>query len=103
MEITIPSWAIWIMGTFGGGWVVWMVFLTKMAFESKAETLRASDKDAVILNKISEVEKKIDENKSDLNTKLDKIEAKIERLFGTEFAFMKQSLMLSQSQGSKSV
>lgn len=108
MEITIPHWALWMIATFGGGWAVWMVFLTKMAFESKSDARSASEKDAVILGKISDVEKKIDDNKiearaerQELNSKLDKIEDKIERLFGTEFAFIK-SLVTTQ-QGSRPV
>lgn len=102
MDITIPYWAIWLMITFGGGWVGWMIFLTKMAFESKSDARSASEKDLVILSKIEDVEKKIDDNKNDLNLKLDKIESRIERLFGAEFAFIKQNLILGQS-GSKPV
>lgn len=102
MEITIPHWAIWMIGTFGGGWLVWMIFLTRMAFESKSDARSATEKDAVILGKIEDVEKKIDDNRQDLNSKLDKIEARIERLFGAEFAFMKQNLVSSQ-QGNRSV
>lgn len=102
MEIIIPYWAIWIGGTFGGGWIAWMILLTKMAFENKSDARSASEKDTVILSKISEVEKKIDENRVDLNSKLDKIEARIERLFGTELSFMR-GLSLNQPGGNKPV
>lgn len=102
MDITIPYWAVWMMVTFGGGFVAWMVLLTKMAFENKSDARSSNEKDIVILAKINDVEKKIDENKNDLNTKLDKIEARIERLFGAEFAFMKQNFVVSQS-GNKPV
>lgn len=102
MDITIPYWAVWMMVTFGGGFVAWMVLLTKMAFENKSDARSSSEKDVVILAKINDVEKKIDENKNDLNTKLDKIEERIERLFGAEFAFMKQNFAVSQS-GNKPV
>jgi ribosomal protein S15P/S13E len=102
MEITIPHYVLWLIGTFGGGWLAWMIILTRMAFESKSDARSASEKDAVILSKITDVDKKIDDNKHDLNSKLDKIEARIERLFGAEFAFMKQNLVASQ-QGNRSV
>lgn len=102
MDITIPYWAVWMMVTFGGGFIAWMVLLTKMAFENKSDARSSNEKDIVILAKINDVEKKIDENKNDLNTKLDKIEARIERLFGAEFAFMKQNFVLGQS-GNKPV
>jgi len=102
MDITIPYWAVWLMVTFGGGFLAWMVVLTKMAFESKSDTHSATEKDTVILSKIADVEKKIDDNRNDLNTKLDKLDARIERLFGAEFAFMKQNLLIGQ-QGNRPV
>jgi hypothetical protein len=81
MEITIPSWAVWMIGTFGGGFLGWLITLTLMAFRSREEIRLSSAKDIEILSNISRLEEKVDQNKNDLNVRLEKIDDKMDKLF----------------------
>jgi hypothetical protein len=95
MDVTIPYWFIGLAVTFGGGFVTWMIFLTRMAFQANKDTALAAASDITILNKIDSIEKKMDSDKTDIKEKLSDIEASIQRLFGTELAFMR-SLAIGQ-------
>jgi hypothetical protein len=89
MDVTIPYWFIGLAVTFGGGFITWMIFLTKMAFQANKDTALAAQSDITILNKIDSLEKKMDNDKMDIKEKLSNIEASIQRLFGAELAFMR--------------
>lgn len=80
-DITIPGWAIWVYGAFGTVWLSWMIILTKMAFDTKSDMRLANASDVVILAKINEVEKKIDDNKNDTNRKLDRLDVQMDKIF----------------------
>lgn len=112
MEITIPAWAVWMIVTFGGGWVLWMVFLTKMAFQSKEDSRVSTANDITIMKEISNLDDKLDETKKELNAKMDdskkdfhdslnRLANRIDTLFGSELSFMK-GLAASQ-QGNRPV
>lgn len=97
MEITIPSWAVWMIGTFGGGFLGWLITLTLMAFRSREEARLSSAKDIEILSNISRLEEKVDQNKNDLNDRLEKIDLKMDRLFNF---FLMRGTGQNPSQGS---
>lgn len=103
MEIVIPSWAVWVIGTFGGGFIVWMVFLTKMAFQSKEDATANKLQDIHIMDKIAQLDSKMDDTKNDINHRLDKLEHEliesvkeirrsIDSLFGSEMSIMRNLL-----------
>lgn len=88
-----------------------MVFLTKMAFQSKEDSRVSTANDITIMKEISNLDDKLDETKRELNAKMDDskrdfhdslkgLANRIDALFGSELAFMK-GLAASQS-GSKS-
>lgn len=91
MEITIPAWATYLIGTFGGGFMVWLVFLTKMNYQNKEDIKIASQNDAHILGEISKLENSLSETRSDFSGSLSRLSDKIDNLLG-DVQFMKGSL-----------
>jgi hypothetical protein len=100
MEITIPAWAVVLLSTFGGGFVGWLIFLTRMAFQTREESKILEQKDSEILRNIERLDKKIDRSIDETASKLDKLENMILNLFGAELQFMKHNIK-SYSQGNK--
>ena len=107
MDITIPYWAIWIFGSFGGAALAWMILLTKMAFQSKEDSRVSTANDITIMKEISSLDDKMDETKRELNAKMDdskrdfheslnRLGDRIDKLFGAELSFMKS---LATNQG----
>lgn len=85
----------------------WMVFLTKMAFQSKEDSRVSTANDITIMKEISGIEDKLDETKRELNAKMDeskrdfheslnRLGDRIDKLFGAELSFMK-SLATNQA------
>jgi hypothetical protein len=100
MDITIPAWAVVLLSTFGGGFVGWLIFLTRMAFQTREESKILEQKDSEILRNIERLDKKIDRSMDETSNKLEKLENLILKLFGDELDFMKRS-MRTYSQGNK--
>lgn len=97
-DLTIPGWAVFMIVTFGGGWLWWMVILTKMANQAKTDNELSVQKDAEILSDINNLNTKLDETKRDFHESLRSVTEKLDKLFG-EFQFMRG--LISSQQGSK--
>jgi len=100
MEVTIPYYAIWILGTFGGGFLGWLITLTLMAFRSREESRLSNAKDLEILNNIDRLERKLNDSNDSLNDRLDGLDTKIDKLM--DFLVFRGGLTLPQS-GNKPV
>lgn len=98
-DLTIPGWAVWMLVTFGGGWLWWMIQLTRMANRAKTDNELSVQKDAEILSDISNLNTKLDDTKKDLHESMRSLTEKLDKLFG-EFQFMRG--LISSQQGSKS-
>lgn len=98
-DLIIPGWALWIIVTFGGGWLYWMVLLTKMATKALKDNELSTHKDAEILKDIVTLDEKVNDIKKDFHDALKGINDKLSSLI-SDFQFMK-GLIASQS-GKKS-
>lgn len=91
MEITIPAWATWLIGTFGGGFMVWLIFLTKMNYQNKEDIRVGVENDTRIMKELSKLEATLEGTKSDFQVSFKGLDEKFDRIFG-EIQFMKGAL-----------
>lgn len=87
-ELVIPGWFIWILCTFGAGWIWWMVLLTKMATKALEDNRLYNHENQRIIKDISALNDKVEESKRDFHDSLKELTSKIEMLF-REFQFIK--------------
>lgn len=93
-DLAIPGWAVFMIVTFGGGWLWWMIVLTKMANQAINDNQLFRQENHRIQQDINTLNDKMDESKKDFHDSLQKLTGKLDLLFG-EFQFMK-GLITSQ-------
>lgn len=98
-DLIVPGWAMFLIVTFGGGWIWWMIVLTKMAIQSKTDNELATQKDAEILSDISHLNIKLDDTKRDFHEAMKSVMDKLDKLSG-EFQFMRG--LITSQRGNKS-
>lgn len=90
---------MFLIVTFGGGWIWWMIVLTKMAMQAKTDNKLAEQKDTEILADISHLNTKLDDTKRDFHEAMKTVMDKLDKLSG-EFQFMRG--LITSREGNKS-
>lgn len=95
-SIEIPGWFLVLVSIFGSGWLMWMIYLTKMVNQAKEDNAVANKQDIQILQDITNLNLKLDESKKDFHTSISSVNDKLTTLMG-DFQYMKG--MLSNNTG----
>lgn len=82
--------------TFGGGWLWWMVQLTRMANQAVANDKLSDLRDLQISKDIDEIKTKLNSTHTDFHEQLRDVTQKLNMLIG-EFQFMRGSMSSQQT------
>lgn len=88
-DITIPGWALGIMG---GILIPWMIFLTRGFYKNQEAIAINTANDLKNGEELEKIYDKINESKKELQSSFDKLERKIDLFMVNEITLLKQMI-----------
>ncbi len=89
-ELIIPGWAVLLIGSFGAAFISWMVWLTLKTLHNESAIALNTAADQHVGVELEKIYQSIDKQTRSTNSRLDKMDNKLDLFLSQELSFLKQ-------------